>query len=302
MLPGVITHEEAMERIHARFGVHPGHRAFHAKGVIYAGTFTATPRAVELTRAGHMAGAPVPATVRFSNGGGDPTVPDYFPDVRGLAVSFHLPDGSRTDILGQTIPHFPFPDQEGFFAALEVSKRDLRALLKLPWFAIRYPKAVKQLPEVNRLMAQQSSFAARTFYAFHAYKWVDANGGGRFVRYRWLPTVDEPPISKDEAKERGRDWLFDEMAQRLAREPVRMELEVQIAAGNDNPDDPSDEWPAERERVIVGTLEVTGVDGDADDGIVFDPMRLVDGIEPSGDPVLHYRPAVYSLSHAERTK
>ena len=108
----------------------------HAKGVLCAGTFTATPRARELTRALHMSGEPVPATVRFSNGGGDPTVPDYAPDVRGLAVSFHLPDGSRTDILAQTIPYFPFADQEGFFASLAVSKRDLAALLKLPAFAV----------------------------------------------------------------------------------------------------------------------------------------------------------------------
>jgi hypothetical protein len=30
-------------------------------------------------------------------------------------------------------------------------------------------------------------------------------------------------------------------------------------------------------------------------------MRLTDGIEPSDDPALLYRPAVYSLSHARRT-
>ena len=142
-------------------------------------------------------------------------------------------------------------------------------------------------------IANHGSFAARTYFAFHAYKWIDADGRERFVRYRFLPTVDEPQISSEDAHERGRDWLFDEMAERLEREPVRMELEVQIAAEDDNPDDPSEEWPAERERVVVGTLEVTGIDADADDGIVFDPMRLVDGIEPSGDPVLHYRPPVY---------
>ena len=80
-----------------------------------------------------------------------------------------------------------------------------------------------------------------------------------------------------------------------------MRLEVQIAGPGDNPDDPSDEWPDDRERATVGTLDVTAIDDDADDGIVFDPMRLVDGIEASNDPVLHYRPPVYSLSHARRT-
>ena len=126
-------------------------------------------------------------------------------------------------------------------------------------------------------------------------------GGQRFVRYTWHPTVDEPDVSKEEARERGRNWLFDELRERLARAPVRMLLEVQIAGAGDNPDDPSDEWPDDRDRVTVGTLEVTGIDDDADDGIVYDPMRLVDGIEASSDPVLRYRPDVYTLSHARRT-
>ena len=134
------TPEQGLAKIHNRFGAHARHRALHAKGVLCAGTFTATPRARELTRAHHMSGDTVPATVRFSNGGGDPTVPDYAPDVRGLAVAFHLPDGSRTDILAQTIPHFPFADQEGFFASLAVSKPVPSALLKLPGFALRHPR------------------------------------------------------------------------------------------------------------------------------------------------------------------
>ena len=58
-----------------------------------------------------MTGEPIPTTARLSNGGGDPTEPDYAPDVRGLATAFHLPDGTRTDILAQTLPHYPFPDE-----------------------------------------------------------------------------------------------------------------------------------------------------------------------------------------------
>lgn len=295
------TPEQAMEIIHARFGAHAGHRALHAKGVICTATFAATPEASRLTRAAQMSGETVPVTARLSNGGGDPTVPDYEPDVRGLAVSFHLPDGSRADILSQTLPHYPFHDQEGFLAAIAISKPSLGALARLPGFALRHPRAVARLPEAQRIMGRRASFAARTYYAFHAYKWIDSDGGERFVRYRWLPTVDEPDLSRDEVKRRGPDYLFDELAARLDREPVRMELEVQIAGPGDDPDDPSSEWPDGRERVIAGTLEITGLDPDADDGIVFDPMRVVDGIEPSGDPALRYRPAVYTLSHARRT-
>ena len=293
------TPEQAMEKIHDRFGAHDGHRALHAKGIHCTGTFTPTPEAAKLTRAGHM-NAPVAAKVRFSNGGGDPTVPDYAPDVRGLAASFQLPDGSATDILAQTLPHFPFPDEEGFFAALKVSERNLGTLLRLPAFIARYPKALKVLRESDAEAGRRASFAARRYFPFHAFKWVDAEGGERYVRYTWNPTVDEPEFTKEEAKSRGRDYLFDELRERLTKTPVRMELEVQIAGPGDDPDDPSDEWPDDRERVTVGTLEVTAIDETADDGIVFDPMRLVDGIEASNDPVLRFRPDVYTLSHTRR--
>jgi catalase len=293
--------EQAMDAIHRRYGAHDGHRALHAKGVLCAASFTATPRARELTRAAHMSGDPTPAIVRFSNGGGDPTVPDYVPDVRGLAVSFRLPDGSCTDIVAQTLPRYPFPDQEGFLEALEISRPSPSTLLKMPRFALRHPRAVAALPETQRVMGRRTSFAARRYYAFHAYKWEDGAGGERFVRYEWQPTVQEPELSKAEAKRRGANWLFDDLAERLAREPVRMDLEVKIAGPGDDPDDPSDEWRDDAERVIVGTLEVTAIDPDADDGIVFDPIRVIDGIAPSNDPVLRYRPPVYTLSHARRT-
>lgn len=45
-----------------------GQRVTHHKGIVLSGTFTATPRARELTRAAHMQGDPVRVTVRFSNG------------------------------------------------------------------------------------------------------------------------------------------------------------------------------------------------------------------------------------------
>ncbi len=294
------TPEEALETIDGRFGG-GRHRALHAKGVFCSATFTATPEAATLTRAGHMAGDPVPTVARLSNGSGDPTDPDWAPDVRGLATAFMLGDGTRTDLLAQTLPHYAFPDERGFLEAVELSKPSPRSLLKFPGFAVRNPRAVGELPKVNKILNRRASFAARPYYPFHAYRWLDADGGERFVRYTWLPTVEEPDLSKDEAKRRGPNYLFDDLAERLAREPVRFQLEVQIAAEGDAVDDPSSIWPDERRRLITGILEITAIDDGADDAIVMDPMRVVDGIEPSGDPVLHFRPPVYDLSYQRRT-
>ena len=57
-------------------------------------------------------------------------------------------------------------------------------------------------------------------------------------------------------------------------------------------------------RVDAGVLELTEVAADPEgDGsiVVFDPMRLTDGIEPTDDPVLNYRPAAYSVSAERRS-
>jgi catalase len=296
----VISPEQAIEAIDERFGRHPGHRAFHAKGSLYSGTFTATPGAARLTRAAHMQGEPVPATVRFSNGGGDPNVPDYAPDIRGFAVTFHLADGSRTDISAQTVPHFPFRDVDPFIEFVRISKPGLAAALKMPLFIARHPRALGSLRANMAALQPPPSFATRRYYAFHAFKWLDAEGGERYVRYTWKPTIDVPDLERGEAKARGRDYLSEELADRLASGPVRFELEVQIAADGDDPDDPSSEWPSDRERVVVGALEITAPTDEGDD-FVFDPTRVTDGIEPSDDPVLTFRPRVYAISHERRT-
>src|SRR3954468_14994436 len=132
--------EQALDRINAVFGRHDGDRTLHAKGDFYAGTFTATPRAAALCRAGHLQGDPVPVWVRWSNGAGKRDA-DKVPDVRGMAVSFRLPDGTATDLLGQTSPRFPVRTAEDFVQLVEAAGNPL----KLPVFMVRHPSAVPAL-------------------------------------------------------------------------------------------------------------------------------------------------------------
>lgn len=291
--------ERALEIIHSRFGEHAGYRALHAKGRLYEAEFRATSEAGELTRAAHMSGERVGALVRLSNGAGDPRVPDYEPDVRGMAVSFELPDGSRTDISSQSLPRFPFSGVEPFLEFVRLSRPSLAAAARLPLFALRNPGALWPLAANLPTLRPPPSFAACAFYAIHAFRWTDADGGSRHVRYTWRPTVELPQLSRGEARRLGRDYLFEEMERRLAAGTVRFELELQVAGPGDDPDDPSAVWPAERRRVVAGTLEIREPT-DRGDGDVFDPTRVTDGIEASDDPVLAFRPRAYSVSHALR--
>ena len=84
---------------------------------------------------------------------------------------------------------------------------------------------------------------------------------------------------------------------------MRFTLELQVAADGDPVDDPSAVWPADRETVAAGTLELTGLETERETGgdvLVFDPMRVTDGIEPSDDPILRFRPSAYSVSVERR--
>jgi catalase len=300
----VISPQKALGIIHGRFGTHPGHRALHAKGILVKGTFTAEPEAARLTRAQHMQGAPVPATVRFSNGSGDPDLPDYGPEVRGMAVKFYLPDGSRTDISAQTVPRFPVRTPDAFMNLLRAATPGPGRLFRLPVFLATHPEVLPALRANAPTLKPPTSFATVKYNAVHAFKWVDAEGGERYVRYHWLPEKEEPRLSQDEAKSRGRDYLHEEIAARLARGPVRFTLELTIAGPGDKVDDPSAVWPDGREKVAAGTLELTELETErekGDDVLVFDPVRVTDGIELSDDPILRYRPAAYSVSVEQRT-
>jgi catalase len=290
---------EAIDVIADRFGRHPRTRALHAKGTWCRGSFTATPGAAELCRAAHLRGEPVPVLARLSNGGGNPRVPDYAPDVRGLAVGFELPDGSRTDLVSQSVPKFFSSTPEEFLDFIRANT-GRSAAWKLPRFLATHPRALRHLPENAKALRPVASFAETRFFGVHAFRWLDADGAATCVRCEWRPGAGQRWLGGGEAKKLGRDYLHDGLAGSL---PARWTLDVQIAEPGDDVDDPSSHWPSERRRLDAGTLELDRVIEDPErDGeiVVFDPVRITDGIELTADPVLAYRPAAYSESATRR--
>ena len=299
-----ITPAQAIDSANEVFGRHAGHRALHAKGVLCKGTFTASPQASELTRAAHMQGDELPATFRFSNGSGNPNHPDYAPDPRGLAVKMYLPDGSRTDIVAVSSPRFPTRTPEAFIELVKAQGAGPAAAWKLPLFLARHPEAIAVLPVVAPTLLPPASYALIRYFGIHAFKWTDAHRAERYVRYTLLPEAKGAKIKPWEARRRGADYLQQEIRERLLGGPVRFGLEVQIATPGDPVDDPSAAWPKGRRRVRVGAFEITGLETERETGgdvLVFDPGRVIDGIDCSEDPVLRFRPRAYSESVARRT-
>jgi catalase len=286
----------AVDAINAISGVHPGHRAAHSKGTLLTGTFTPSGEAASLTTAAHMQGDPSRVTVRFSNGGGDPGIPDYAREGRGMAVKFYLADGEKTDIVGLSLPCFFVRTPEDF---LEFTKARLDPEKLMPGFLGAHPEA---LPAIQAALAADppESYATYVYNSIHAYRWNDSGGGSRFVRYRFEPEAGERTLPGEEAKARGRDYLREEI---LARGESAFRLIVVLAEDGDQVGDPTAAWPEERERVDAGRLVLTGPETERErdgDILVFDPTRVTAGIEVSDDPILHFRPRAYSASVERR--
>jgi catalase len=288
---------EAIDRLTAAYrGPHQGHRTLHARGTFYEGTFTATREAGELCRAAVFSGEPAPVLVRWSNAAGSPRLPDTAPDVRGMAVKFRSTEGDA-DLLGQTAPRFPVRDPADFVSMTEATARPAT----FPLWVARHPGTIGAFLANARAkaIAPPFSYAEKTYYPIHAYEWVAPEGTRRWVRYRLRPQDGRRPGGSFE----GFDRLRQEIVARLAEGPVRYDLHVTVAADSDDPHDPTSVWKGSRE-LTAGVIEVTApVDDPEESGgpVVFDPTRVVEGIELSDDPILRYRPAAYSESVARRS-
>ena len=292
---------DAMNAIH---GIHAGFRAVHAKGSCCRGTFVATPEAASLCVAPHLQGAEVPVTVRFSSGSGKPTRADGARDERGMAVKFHLPDGSSTDIVSLTLPVFFVKTPEDFLAFLETQLPDPETgkpdLDRVGAFIRDHPETQKATMFVM-MNESPASFAGCTFNAIHAFAMLAPDGTTRFVRYSWVPEVEPATLSDGETRALGKDYLHAELAERLSAGGFSYDLRVQLAEAGDDTTDPTTPWPEERDIVTIGRMILTEFAGAECDGMIFDPGRLPDGIERSDDPILHARTPAYSVSFERRT-
>ncbi|BBX66527.1 catalase-related peroxidase [Mycobacterium saskatchewanense] len=299
----MVTPDEAIEAIRGTGGAQPGSRALHAKGTLYRGRFTAGPEAAKLSRAKHLDGSAVPALFRFSNGSGNPTQRDALPGVRGLAVKLTLPDGSTTDVSTQTARLFVSSTPEGFVDLLKAMRPGLTQPLRLGKYFLTHPRLLGALPVLRDANRVPESYATVSYHGLHAFRWVAADGSSRFVRYHLRPAAGEHFLDGSAARRRDPDFLHHELNHRLAGAPVRFDFVVEIAGPNDSTIDPSAAWRGS-EKVVVGNFEITGLDTEREHGndiVVFDPMRVTDGIEASDDPVLRFRTLAYSASVKLRT-
>ena len=289
-------------------GPHPGYRANHAKGVLVMGSFTAAKGAASLSKASHFAaGKTVPVVVRFSNGTGVPTLPDADPNAspHGVAIRFQLPGGLNTDIVSISSNGFPVATPEEFVSLLQAIGMSGPGAAKptaVDQFMGSHPVALKWATTPRPAPV---SFGTLAFYGVNAFKFTNAKGQSHYVRYQIVPVGGEQVLSEADSAKAAQNYLMDELPARVAKGPVKFRLLAQVAAEGDAVNDGSVVWPAERKLVELGTLSLTKAAADQmkeQKALLFNPLALTAGIEPSADPVLLIRPAAYGVSFAQRAQ
>ena len=297
--------QDLLKQFDAIFGLHPGFRPAHARGVMLTGTFTPSSDARSLTRAPHITRNSTPVTVRFSSSTGLPQIPDNDPNAnpRGLAIRFHLAEHEHTDIVSHSTDGFPTRTGQEFLEFLRAaasSDPSKPSPSPIEVFLGSHPKA---LAFVQTPKPFPSSLARESYFGVTALRFTNQDGVSRYGRYRIKPDAGIEHLDDATAKIRGANYLFDELTERIARGPIGFQVLVQVANDNDIVDDATVHWPEERPLINLGRILLTNpvLDNTGEhEKIIFDPIPRGDGIEPSADPLLELRAAIYLLSGRRR--
>ncbi len=295
---------DLLAELDAIFGLHPGFRAVHAKGALLQGTFTPSREAASLTRAAHANRASTPVVVRFSDTTGIPVIPDNDPNAnpRGMAIRFMLAEHVHTDIIGHSKNGFPVRTGQEFLEFL----RALAATASSKSSPSPLEAYVRDRPAARAFMQPQpipSSFSREAYFGITAMRFIDKNGERRHGRYRLVPDGGVEHLSDAAVAAKGPNFLFEELTQRVAAGPIGFQVVVQTARDGDVVDDATVLWPEDRPLVPLGRIALTSIAPDnaqEQKTIIFDPIPRVDGIEPSDDPLLELRAAIYLLSGRRR--
>jgi catalase len=298
--------QDLLQQFDSLFGLHPGFRPAHAKGAMLTGRFIPSRDAASLSRAPHLNREFTQVTARFSDSTGIPLIPDNDPHAspRGAAIRFHLATHTHTDIIAHSTDGFPTRTGEEFLEFLRAVATSsdpstphptpVEAFLGTHPKALEFVQAPKPVP---------SSFARETYFGITAMRFTNRDGIGRYGRYRIIPEVGNDYLNEATAIARGANFLFDELADRIATGPVKFRILVQLANDGDIVNDATVHWPKDRPLTELGTVVLTEPlrdDADEQRKIIFDPIPRVDGIDPSDDPLLELRAAVYLVSGRRR--
>src|ERR1700760_1953480 len=283
------------------FGRQPGFRKNHAKGVAVTGYFDSNGNGQTLSNAAVFAPGRTPVIGRFSLAGGNPHAADASSTARGLGMAFGFPGGQQWRMATLNLPVFLDNSPQGFYDRLIASavvpgtgKPDPAAMAR---FLAAHPETARAMKIVKQ-HPPTPGFADSVYSGLNAFYFVNESGARAPVRWSLTPLQQALPSSS------GPNALFDALVRQLRAGPLRWRFVLTVGAASDPTHDATLPWPADRRSVDAGVLTLdsgkTEAPGNARN-INSDPLVLPAGIEPSDDPLLSARSAVYAASYRRRT-
>ncbi|WP_067734251.1 catalase family peroxidase [Novosphingobium naphthalenivorans] len=304
--PSRVSGAAVSDALEYNAGRHAGYRRAHAKGLCISGTFEANGNGTALSRASIFKPGRYPVEGRFSIAGGNPLASDGRNVFHSMALILRTPDGQQWRTGMDHAEIFPVADVAAFVGLQRASRPDPATGKPDPdamqAFLASHPE-VRSFQQYMKAHPLPDAFTDGPYYSINAFRFTNAQGVTRFVRWAMLP--EDPLVALDKRTLGGlpRDAVFDRTLKRLANGPARWHLIVTIADPGDITDKATVAWPAGRRTVDVGTLIIDKALPAASGGCrdeVFDPTILPPGIAPSDDPLLTARSAAYSNSFTRR--
>lgn len=287
-------------------GARPGYRRAHAKGLCFTDRFNANGAGSALSKASIFSSGSYPVIGRFSVAGGNPLATDGRNVFHSMALVLKSPDGQEWRLAMDHTPIFPVADIASFIALQRASKPDTATGKPDPAVMKPFLAAHPEVKAFQDYMAQAvlpGSFATATYYSINAFRFTDASGLTRFVRWEFEPEAVGPGLDKKHLEQLPRDYLFREMIARTGKGSSRWHLKLVVANPGDVTDKATVAWTGQHRTTEAGTLAIDAVESEeagACRDVNFDPTILPSGIAISDDPLLAARSKAYSSSFTRR--
>jgi catalase len=287
-------------------------RVVHARGSGAHGYFQPYASMAKFTKAKFLQDSSVqtPVFVRFSTVAGSRGSADSVRDVRGFSVKFYTEDGNY-DIVGNNIPVFFIQDAIKFADIIHAVKPEPDN--EIPQASTAHPSFwdfISLVPESMHMIMWILSdrtiprnFSMMQGFGIHTFRWVNAEGKSRFVKYHWKPIAGVHSNVFDEAQKiAGKDPDFHRRNLWTSIEKgnyPEYELGVQIIEEGDEQKFDFDILDATKlipeELVPVQPVGKMVLNRNPDnffaetEQVAFRPSNIVSGIDFSDDPLLQGR-------------
>jgi catalase len=193
-------------------------RVVHARGTAAHGYFQVYESMAEYTKA-HFLQDPslqTPVFVRFSTVVGSRGSTDLARDVRGFAVKFYTQEGNY-DLVGNNIPVFFIQDAIKFPDLVHAAKPEPHN--EIPQAATAHdtfwdfislmPESMHMIMWVMSDRAIPRSYRMMEGFGVHTFRFINARGKARFVKFHWKPLLGLHQVVWDEAQKiSGKDPDF----------------------------------------------------------------------------------------------